>query len=169
MNIKKNKGFTLIEIIVALAAFMIVMLAITSILLSVINYTAINKKTFNSNSISRAMFEAVNENKPTSTTPTVLNGTYNYKADNIDSVDDVKSFVKDKLFNTVTRPTAVTDPSDFTQCKDNGKSYSAGIKIIWHPVGAIAGIGYYEIETWCWDTDKGEVSEVNRKTYVSPR
>ena len=59
MKVKKKKGFTLIEIVVALAAFTVVMLAITGILISVINMVSINKKTYNTDIASIKVFESL--------------------------------------------------------------------------------------------------------------
>ena len=46
MHKKKKKGFTLVEMIAAMASFMIVMLAITTILISVIQQTGTNKRIY---------------------------------------------------------------------------------------------------------------------------
>lgn len=53
MKVKKKRGFTLIEMIVALATFTIVMLAITGIIISVIKYTSINKSNYDTDNISK--------------------------------------------------------------------------------------------------------------------
>lgn len=179
---KKQEGFTLIEVVVALGAFMIIMLAITSILMTTITYTGINKKTFDTNAISRTFFEAMKESRismPTNGTPPVaapkkLTGggiEANYKA-GFDSEDEARVFVIEKLLNeSVARPSTVTTPSDFSSCKDSTKRYSVGINMKWTDLnpGATPTKGVYEIETWFWDTNKGESSLVNRKTFLAPK
>ena len=64
MKVKKKRGFTLIEMIVALATFTIVMLAITGIIISVIKYTSINKSNYDTDNISKVFFETIRENRP---------------------------------------------------------------------------------------------------------
>ena len=63
MKVKKKKGFTLIEIAVALAAFVIVMLAITGILISVIKISSINSATYSTDNISKVLFETLKEDR----------------------------------------------------------------------------------------------------------
>ena len=64
MKVKKKKGFTLIEVVVALAAFSLVMLAVTGILLSVIKVTGVNSRTYKTDNISKVLFETIRENRP---------------------------------------------------------------------------------------------------------
>lgn len=187
---KKKKGFTLIEVIVALGAFMIIMLAITSILMTTIKYTGINKRTFDSNSISREFFEVMKENRismpmDTATPPqpnpkklTSGNDEVSFKASFDDKDGLVEKQVRYFVINKFLKGTVpITDelaspalPSDFTSCKGSFK-YSMGIKIKWTPLNATGTPtkGVYEIETWCWDTNKGESSLVNRKTFLAPK
>lgn len=183
----KKRGVTLIEVVVALAAFMIVMLAITSILITTINYTGINKKTFNSNAISRTFFEAMKESrigmpmngatppvpKPNKLTSGLSEVSY---VAGFDNEYQARSFVIDTLLkDTAARPGIVGNPADFSSCKQVGKTYSMGIKMKWTCLDVAHGIsthiekGVYEIETWCWDTNKGESSLVNRKTFLAPK
>lgn len=179
---RKRKGFTLIEVIVALGTFMIVMLAITTLLITTINFTGTNRKTFNTNIISKAVFEAMKESRiampkdssvPPVPYPEKLTGglnEINYRA-SFDNEDEAREFVIKKLLDeTTTRPNTVSNPKDFSVVKDATKRYSMGIKMKWTDLDPGTGQkGVYEIETWCWDTNKGESTLVNRKTFLAPK
>ena len=95
MKVKRKKGFTLIEVVVALAAFTIVMLAITGILISVINLTSINSATYSTDNISKVFFETLKEDRTTlNNMPQVANTEYKCGFSN---ADEVRIFVKDHL------------------------------------------------------------------------
>lgn len=162
MKGRKKKGFTLIEIVVAVAIFSIIMLAVTSILINVINLSSINKKTYNADSSSKIIFETIRENRPSKlATPSSLNGSFKGEVDN---ANEIRNFVVNQILGTGVRNTVV-DPSDFGACKSvNDKQYSIGVHLQWNDAE-----GFYEIETWVWDTKKGESTLVNRKTYLTPR
>lgn len=162
MKVKKRKGFTLVELVVALAAFSLIMLAITGILLSVIKLTGINSKIYKTDNISKVLFETIRENRPIKPTspsnPESWDGNLRM---GFDSENEVRDFVKNTLFSSSSR--VGIDVSDFSLCKVNNKKYTVGIEIKWNIDG------FYEVETWCWDTNQGESSLINRKTYVTPR
>lgn len=163
MKVKKKKGFTLIEVVVALAAFTIVMLAITGILISVINLTSINSSTYSTDNISKAFFETLKEDRVTlSNIP--KDSTKKYKCGFSDE-GEVRTFIKNRLLtkDSSSRPENVLDPSNFSLCNQSSSKYTMGIEVKWN------NDGFYEIETWCWDTNKGESSLINRKTYLTPR
>ncbi|MFR4995943.1 MAG: PilW family protein [Clostridium paraputrificum] len=163
MKVKKKKGFTLIEIAVALAAFVIVMLAITGILISVIKFSSINSATYSTDNISKVFFETLKEDRVAlNNMPKTVDTKYKCGFSN---ADEVRTFVKDHLLDSdlSNKPDGVSDPSDFNLCKQSSSDYSMGINISWNTDG------FYEVETWCWDTNKGESSLINRKTYVTPR
>ena len=163
MKVKRKKGFTLIEMVVSLATFSIVMLAITAILMSVIKFSSINNSTYKTDSISKVFFETLKEDR----------GRFNnipkdsekqYKA-GFSNSDEVREFIEGKFLSSdpSNKPTTILDASDFNQCKENSSKYSMGIKVKWNSEG------FYEIKTWCWDTNKGESSLISRATYVTPR
>ena len=163
MKVKRKKGFTLIEIVVALATFSIVMLAITSILISTIRLSSINRATYNTDTISKVFFETLKEDRSIfGNIP--KDSEKKYKA-GFSNSDDIRVFITKKLLSgdVSNKPDTVSNPNDFNECKDSSKGYSIGIKTKWNTDG------FYEIETWCWDTNKGESSLVNRKTYITPR
>lgn len=170
MKKKSKRGFTLVEITAALAMFMIVMLAITTILVSVMKYQGMNQRTFNANAISKSVFEAISEKRPTLIdNPKSLEG--NYVIENVDSNEEVEKFVNNKLFNKDNRPTGVSDPSNYDICKSHAGKYAVGVQVQWVKEGEDAKrkeVGYYKVETWCWDTSRGESSIINRKTFVTP-
>lgn len=176
MKIKKRDGFTLIEIVVALAAFMIIMLTITSILMSVIKYSSMNSRDFNLGKISQVIFETAKEKKPTlskSDNSNKFEGGFNVC---IDNETDLRTFVRDKIFvNSGT----FANPDNFSACNtDSSKKYAVGIKIEWVDEGtvllpppAVTGeklyIGTYKVDVYCWDIEKGESSLVHRLTRIS--
>ena len=163
MKAKKKKGFTLIEIAVALAAFVIIMLAITGLLISVIKISSINSATYSTDNISKVFFETLKEDRVALNNMPKTVGT-KYKC-SFSNADEVRALVKEHLLDddSSNKPDGVSDPSDFNLCKQSSSEYSMGIYINWN------ADGFYEIETWCWDTNKGESSLINRKTYVTPR
>ena len=139
------------------------MLAITGILISVINLTSINSATYSTDNISKVFFETLKEDRTTlNNMPQVANTEYKCGFSN---ADEVRIFVKDHLLdiNPGNKPDVVSDPSDFSLCKQSSEKFSMGIEVKWN------ADGFYEVETWCWDTNKGESSLINRKTYVTPR
>lgn len=176
---KKKKGFTLIEITVALAAFSIVMLAITSILISTIKITAVNKKTYDSDSISKVFFESLRENRPArdNGNETQFEGCYtasfgDSSNDTLDEVRQVAYYLFDssnnKNINKISssvetlKDSSVTDENRYALCKDGSKLYSMAFYVKW------ISDGYYEIETWCWNNSQGGDSLVTRSTFVTP-
>ena len=163
MKVKKKKGFTLIEIAVALAAFVIIMLAISGLLISVIKISSINSATYSTDNISKVFFETLKEDRVALNNMPKTVGT-KYKC-SFSNADEVRTLVKEHLLDddSSNKPDGVSDPSDFNLCKQSSSEYSMGIYINWN------ADGFYEIETWCWDTNKGESSLINRKTYVTPR
>lgn len=176
---KKKKGFTLIEITVALAAFSIVMLAITSILISTIKITAVNKKTYDSDSISKVFFESLRENRPAreSGNEKKFEGCYisSFGDSSNDTLDEVRQIAYNLFDSTnnssitkinssvsILKDSSVTDENRYALCKDASKSYSMAFYVEWK------ADGYYEIETWCWNNSQGEASLVTRSTFVTP-
>lgn len=170
MKKKRKKGFTLVEITAALAMFMIVMLAITTILFSVMKYQSMNQRTFNANAISKSVFEAIKEKRPALiNNPQNLSG--KYVIENVESNVDVEDFVNNKLFNTVSRPITISDPSNYENCESYAGRYAIGLNVTWIKEGVDSKgkeVGYYKVETWCWDTSRGKSSEINRTTFVTP-
>ena len=171
MQKKKKKGFTLVEIIAAVASFMIVMLAITTILISVIQQTGTNKRIYDANSISKSVFEVTSKNKPKLTsTPATLNGVYILK--DINNEDDVRNSIVNQLYKS-TLPKVGIDAGDisFVNCKDDSGQYSVVMNFKWlpQPYGTETRYGCYEVTTWTYENDKGESSLVKRTTYVTPR
>lgn len=163
MKVKKKRGFTLIEVVVALAAFTIVMLVITGILISVINLISINRATYSTDNISKVFFETLKEDRATlNNMPKVAETKYKC---GFSDESEVRKLVKDHLLDAdlLDKPQIVSDPSNFSLCTQSSEKFSMGIEISWNTDG------FYEVETWCWDTNKGESSLVNRKTYLTPR
>lgn len=171
MQKKKKKGFTLVEMIAAIASFMIVMLAITTILISVIQQTGTNKRIYDANSISKSVFEVTSKNKPKLTsTPATLNGVYILK--DINSEDDVRNAIVNQLYKSMLAKAGIAaNDISFANCKDDSGQYSVVMNFKWlpQPYGTETRYGCYEVTTWTYENDKGESSLVKRTTYVTPR
>lgn len=173
MKVKKKKGFTLIEIVVALAAFMIIMLTITSILISVIKYSSMNNKDFNLGKVSQVVFETIKEKKvvvDNSENPnTKYTGGFNFCVNN---ESELKTYVRDNIFKN---SGTFSNPESFTACNtDSSKKYCIGIKVSWQdngsvtdPAGGKYHIGVYKVDVYCWDVEKGESSLIHRVTRIS--
>lgn len=171
MQKKKKRGFTLVEMIAAVASFMIVMLAITTILISVIQQTSTNKRIYDANSISKSVFEVTSKNKPKlTTTPDNLNGVYILK--DINSEDDVRNSIVNQLYkSTLPKVGIAAGDISFANCKDDSGKYSVVMNFKWLPQqwGTETRYGCYQVTTWTYENDKGESSLVKRTTYVTPR
>lgn len=169
MKNKNKKGFTLIEVIVALAAFMLIMTTITTILISTIRYSSMNSRNFNKNKISQSVFEAIKESNPGYPNPgDKYDGSFKIDVDN---ESEIKVFVRGNIFKL--GGSNSLDASNFSECSLGAtKKYVVGISVKWrHDLypGAATDIGVYEIKTYCWDREKGEGSEVQRSTFIYPR
>ncbi|MGL4772974.1 MAG: PilW family protein [Clostridium sp.] len=172
MKKRKKKGFTLVEMVAAMGAFILVMTALTMLVITITRTNSTNKKTFDSNSNSRAFFEALKEERPLipkKADGTIdgdkandLNGQY---AIRFNTKEELRSYVKTQLINDTTPPASISDASDFSVVKGAGtEKYCMGMKIEWNDSEKV-----YKFETWSWDKNKGESSLVNRETFLAPR
>ena len=154
---KKKKGFTLVENVSALACFMIVMVAITTVLISSIKVNGANRKTYNSDIMSKTFFECIRETRPTKlSVPESISKQYKISFNNSNEIKEAtKKLFKGEL-------STVTNAKDYEECKDTNNKYSMGIILTWKAEG------FYEVETCCWNNAQGEASLVKRETYVTP-
>lgn len=163
MKCKKKKGFTLVELVAGMSTFILVMVALTSLLTTIIRSNSANRITFESNTNSKAFFEAVKEKRPeVFANPATLDGEYAIRFN--DKVY-IKDYVRDELLNDETPPAKITtgEASNFSTVKGAGNErYCMGIKVEWDTVNKV-----YNIEAWSWDRNKGESSLVNRKTMLA--
>lgn len=170
---KSKKGFTLIEIVVALAAFMVIMLTITSILVTIIGYSKMNNKNYNLAKISQCIYEVAKEKKVSlknTDEPSMYEGGFIFY---VNDEDDLKSELRNELFrNAGSEP----NPEAYTS---TDKRYTVGVRVKWNEGGSIdiinpdtglfAGryhIGSYTIESYTYDTSTGEESLLKRVSRI---
>ncbi|MGL5150968.1 MAG: PilW family protein [Clostridium sp.] len=175
MKLNKKKGFTLVELVAAMGAFVLIMVALTSLVITMTRSNSTNKKTFDANSNSRAFFEALKEERPlvvkdatgkiNDTEASKLNGKYGVA---FNTKEELRSYVKTQLINDLTPPSGLGgNPGNFADVKalaTTGQKYCLGITIAWNSTEDV-----YKFETWSWDVNKGESSLVNRETFLAPR
>lgn len=179
MKNKKKKGFTLIELVAGLTIFIIVSVAIMSLIMTTFSYNTINKKTFDSNSMSKVFYETLRNNRPGATpyltgTPydTVDGGTYYVAFD--DEVGLTTAMTTNILKPTVV-PTTLVGSYDVGACNKSDD---------FNALKSIAGVGdnkylmklnivnnstekVYEFTSTIWSVSKGETSSVERKSLIS--
>lgn len=177
--IKKKKGFTLIEMIAAIAMFAIISLVFVSMISFAFKINSINRQTYESDTNSKIFFETLkkNENKiPKPITPEPAqpsprapnNGRYIMTFNN--GSDEIDTFVQNKLLQnkmTLMDLDPRTDMDDmvaFVKAIPSAKDYAIVIEIKWDTESEV-----FEIETWSWEISKGKVSMVSRKTLIGPK
>ncbi|WP_338630906.1 prepilin-type N-terminal cleavage/methylation domain-containing protein [Clostridium baratii] len=162
---KKRKGFTLIELMAGLALFTIVMLALMSLLSTAIKYNSLNKRTYNSNINSKAFFEMIKSSKfsiPSGVDKSAISGEYKVA---IDDELDIKDFSDNLIKCNISGLSSYRVGNGTANNFENlGKSGTLGVKIDWDNFK-----GVYIIESWVWDIGVGDISEINRKTYLAPK
>lgn len=179
---KKNNGFTLIELMVGIALFAIISMVLVSVMSFSLRMNYINKDTYDSDSYSKAFFEALKtENaRPVKPTPPAGGGPASFSKVYKKTFSDV-SQVTNFALNEYKDPTTagITDPTTAVGDKDQNISnainaISANPDIPTDTMGMMVKLHWnntqeiYEIETWTWTLDKPDASLVNRKTLQSP-
>ncbi|MEG0134274.1 type IV pilus modification PilV family protein [Clostridium sp.] len=162
---KKKKGFTLIEVMAGLAMFTIVMLALMSLLSMAIKYNSLNQRTYNSNINSKSFFEMLKSDRPLAPAGVAkdsINGEYKI---GVDDELDIKNFSDSLIKYNISGLSSYRVGSGLADDFQNlGNEYTLGVKVEWDN-----SKGVYIIESWSWDMGAGEVSEINRKTYLAPK
>ena len=172
---KKKSGFTLIEVVVGLAIFAIICLALVSIMTVSFRVNYINRDSYTADNFSKAFFEGLKDEsvRPPKKTVEDVDGKVYYGL--FSDLSDV-----DKLINESIKTLSATknvlpgsDPNNDLKSAMNdvnqrlvatGSNAEVGfiVKIRWdngkHKI--------YEVETWTWVFDKGESSLVNRVTLM---
>lgn len=184
MTSKKNKGFTLVELIASLAIFTILSVTIVSLITLSIKHNSINKQRYESDLNSKTFIELMNSssNRPEKPLPTPLpiptpsffsrNGNYFFKFDTenelIDFVNNV--FVKTESESMMSYLLASDPEANILDAMEEVKLYSSSKRF-----GIIIaskwdnGSGIYDIDLWSWDINKGKPSLVNRKVLLRSR
>lgn len=175
---KKNSGFTLIELMVGIALFAIISMVLVSVMSFSLRMNYINKDTYDSDSYSKAFFEALKtENarpgKPTHPPGGTVGSFDKVYKKTFSDVAQVTSFALNEYKNQSgveiadpTLPTAnISDAINAISGSPDNPSDIMGmmVKIHWNSTQEI-----YEIETWTWTLAKPDASLVNRKTLQSP-
>lgn len=177
---KRKKGFTLMEMIAAIAIFAIISVGCISMISFCFKYNAINRQTYEADTNSKMFFECLNKKenriqKPSATPavpPAIIpsNGNYVFAFDDgSDAVAGIDSFIKNNiLMNSMT---SVGDPSadigavlSSVKAAFPNKKYAIVFSLEWNNSNEV-----YEFETWSWDLNKGEISVVKRKTFIGPK
>lgn len=179
MKYKKKQGFTLIEMIAGLTVFIIVSTAIMSLILTTFSYNSLNKKTFDSNSMSKVFYEVVRGNRPGGT-PYLTKSIYNAPGANyyiaFDNEEELTKAVKEKILKEEVIKTGApqdtftigdcSDSDDFNSLKNKvgamDNSYLMKLNIVNNQNEKV-----YEFTTTVWSVSKGENSSVQRKSLIS--
>ncbi|MGL4572211.1 MAG: type IV pilus modification PilV family protein [Clostridium sp.] len=169
MKLKKKKGFTLIEMMAALAIFVIVLTTVTSLIVTLFKYNSINKETFDSNSKSKVFFETVRGNRPDNIRTYPNDGSY-YISFNSD--DDLVVATKEKLLKKDISSGAgyavgtCNSADDLAALKGKSgvidKEYVLKVNVLKNTSQNV-----YEFGVAAWHIPKGEVSIIERKALIS--
>lgn len=173
--VKKKKGMTLLEIIVSMAVFSIVAVAITSTLMLTMKLTANNKaKLFaNENSVTFIEFLKSEEYRPKKDgdAKQYKSGWY-YVAFNDNT--EVESFIKNSIDEPTSNPdigmSASWNPDLATVKSNSGQTtekFVLAINVRWNSSGDVSNV--YDIDTYSWEVDRGETSKVNRRILLAPQ
>lgn len=179
MKKNKKKGFTLIELVAGLTIFIIVSVTIMSLIMTTFSHNAINKKTFDSNSMSKVFYETLRNNRPGGT-PYLTEAPYNtseggtyYVA--FDDESELTTAITNNILKESVILTSTTDNYQVGRCDKNDdfnnlktrhgvtdNSYLMKLNIVNNTTEKV-----YEFTTTIWDISKGEVSSVERKSLIS--
>jgi type II secretory pathway pseudopilin PulG len=174
---KRKKGFTLIEMIASMAMLVLIFSVIASLMLLAIKTNVRNEKDLDSNSVSKAFVELLNEKKSNdlskkrddlenilyscthdpSNPDTTRISVYLFTFDNVSDLSGlVTEFIKNPShvkFNN--------DDKDFHNISSNHDE-TYGIKIM------IEDIGYtFKIDINSWNLNKISTSKINREIYIN--
>lgn len=174
-KLKKKKGFTLVEIIAAVAIFSIIVVFLTSLMGTIFKFSSVNKKTFDSNSISRGFYELIRNNRPSSTNvyPSNLagdgtNGVYYviYVKDQTDLSLAVTSFVTNVTDTRFIKYDKTAKTFDQIKSSNPSSDYKYAIQVLVKKE-TVGTNYYYELESQTWNLNKGETTEIKRKSLIA--
>lgn len=181
---KAKKGMTLIEVISAVAVFLIVSTAITSTMMYSIRANAGNKAKLNANSNSRSFIEYFKDiaNRPVKYEPAIdatpikgiSSGIYDMA---FKEETDVKTLVDCLNGKTIpaTEPKVIKRDSastvDFELSlssvgtnKRIDDKYLITVKVNWDTINLV-----YVVDIWSWEIEKGRSSEITRRILIGPK
>lgn len=179
-NLKRKRGFTLIEVIVGVALFAIISMVLVSVMTFALKMNYTNKDTYDADSYSKAFYEAIkNEDcKPISpVAPVVVNNKIYYKT--FENIEDVTKHAKNEFSNIAGNTINFYSPDGHDPTTETG--LSSAVEFVKNHRGTSDSIGFivkvnwnssdnvYELETWTWNLDKGESTMINRKTLLAPK
>lgn len=168
MKKRTKKGFTLIEMLAAVAIFSVISVALVTMVTTTWKFNAANKTTFDANANSRAFYELIRENRPTSTRKYPTSG--NYYNIFFNDQSELSSFVKNNFNNTLV---GYTPSKDFNSLKTDAgtKRYAIQVHIekkeVINPSDNTKKTAYYELITQSYDITKGEYTEIERKAIIA--
>ena len=173
----KKKAFTIVEMIAAISIFMIISLAALSMVTYVFKVNAINRKTYDADIYAKSTFEGLKAYKP-KVGLNLKEGSYIFTFNDMNDMDSsnyYKIFMDSSVEGGVPNPISAT-VQGYENAKQkalsNNKNVVMEVFVRWQgkAIGdtTIKESHLAEIEIWVWDITKGEISEVNRKTIISP-
>lgn len=166
MKMSKKKGMTLIELIAAIAIFSLVSVFLVSIITTALKFNIANKTTFDANSNSRAFYEAIRQHRPNETKVYPSDGKYVIYFNN---QNELLEYVKED-FNSSMIETRV---STFQEIKNDALSNRYAILLDIKKIeeadtsNPTKKYSYYELTTSSWDLEKGEFTQIDRKSLIA--
>lgn len=158
IEMKKKKGFTLIEVIASIAMLVIIFSVISSLMLLTIKVNIRNEKDLDSNSVSKAFVELINSKKDADFKVNTLDNVYILVFDNIAELQNIfnnefilgnSSIIKQENFDIATL--------------DNSKKYAIKVKVIIKDLE----LGVLQFNITSWNLSKISTSEISRTIYLA--
>lgn len=163
MNKKKQRGMTLIEVIAAMAIFVLVATALVGTIGTAFTINARNRTRAQSNANSRTFIEIIKSEtyrpEQYTTTTGIKPGYYNFGfRDDSELENIVKNIESYRTANSS------VDFNIVSQVATGDNKYVMAIKVNWLTTDKI-----YQFDIFSWDLSKGESSEISRRALVSPK
>jgi prepilin-type N-terminal cleavage/methylation domain-containing protein len=158
IEMKKKKGFTLIEVIASIAMLVIIFSVIASLMLLTIKANIRNEKDLDSNSVSKAFVELINSKKDADFKVNTSDNVYILVFDNIAELQNIfnnefilgnSSIIKQENFDIATL--------------NNSKKYAIKVKVIIKDID----LGVLQFNITSWNLSKFSTSEISRTIYLA--
>ena len=168
MKGKKKYGFTLVELMASLAIFIILTVAMVSMLTLAIKHNSINKQRYESDLNCKAVIEMMKHNSNRPQNKGNRNGNYYVAFDTEGELKDfVDKYVKTENASILQSIGSISDLNSAMETVKNSttpsKKYGIILKSEWKNETKL-----YDIELWSWDIKKGRSSLINRKLLLRP-